>query len=134
MKENVNQYGMMIILIIFAIFAGAITINAAFSYPSAIGSLVPGGNPSQGAQAIAFYGCGSCHRIPGIAGANGTVGPPLIGLRDRSFIAGRLPNNADNLILWIQHPQSVSPGVDMPEMGVPEPSARDIAAYLYSIR
>jgi hypothetical protein len=30
------------------------------------------------------------------------------------------------------HPRSVNPKTDMPELGVTEPEARDIAAYLYS--
>src|SRR5919112_1421159 len=38
-----------------------------------------GGNPNLGAQAIRDYGCGTCHIIAGIPGANSQVGPPLTG-------------------------------------------------------
>jgi cytochrome c1 len=71
--------------------------------------------------------------IPGIEGANASVGPPLYEMAERSLIAGNLPNTPDNLVLWIQHPQQIEPGSDMPEMGISEPVARDIAAYLYEV-
>jgi cytochrome c1 len=58
----------------------------------------------------------------------------LANLSRRTILAGQLPNNPDNLMLWIEHPQRVRPGNDMPELGVSESDARDIAAYLYSLR
>ncbi|HEX5488590.1 MAG TPA: cytochrome c oxidase assembly protein [Rhodanobacteraceae bacterium] len=88
----------------------------------------------RGAQLIAHYGCGSCHTIPGINGADGLVGPPLAHWSRRTFIAGVLPNDPDNLALWIQHPQQVVPGVAMPDMGIQQQDARAIAAYLDTIR
>lgn len=94
---------------------------------------VPNSDPEKGPAAISLYGCGTCHMIPGVAGANGTVGPRLDNLGSQSFLAGVVPNSPDNLILWIMHPQKVHPGVDMPEMGVTQTDARNIAAYLYSL-
>ena len=88
----------------------------------------------RGAQLISHYGCGSCHTIPGINGADGLVGPPLTHWSRRSYIAGVLPNDTDNLQFWIEHPQKVVPGVDMPDMGIKEREARDIAAYLDTIK
>ena len=58
-------------------------------------------------------------------------GPPLEGLRSRVFIAGVLPNTADNLINWIVQPRRWSPRSAMPETGIDADGARDIAAYLY---
>lgn len=87
----------------------------------------------RGAQLIDQYGCGACHTIPGISGADGLVGPPLTHWSQRSYIAGVLPNDPDNLAIWISHPQHVIPGVDMPEMGVSEQDARYISTYLYTI-
>jgi cytochrome c len=52
----------------------------------------------------------------------------------RQYLAGRLPNTPDNMARWIQHPQSISPGNVMPELGVGDAEARDIVAYLYSRR
>ncbi len=91
------------------------------------------GDPLKAPQAIQEYGCGTCHKIPGITGADGRVGPKLDDLAGRSLLAGQIPNIPDNLIFWIEHPQFVRPGSDMPEMGVSEEDARNIAAYLYSL-
>jgi cytochrome c1 len=62
------------------------------------------------------------------------VGPPLTRFADRAYIAGQLPNDPQSLIRWIQDPQTVEPGTAMPDLGVGPEVARDMAAYLYSIR
>ena len=72
----------------------------------------------RGAAIIASTGCGSCHSIPGIAGADGRVGPPLEHLAARIYIAGMLRNTPDNLARWIHDPQKIAPGNVMPEMGL----------------
>ncbi len=95
---------------------------------------VPGGEPGRGHDAIIQYGCGACHSIPGIRGANGAVGPPLDGFANRRFIAGELPNQPDNLVKWIMNPQSVEPGTAMPNLSISEATARDIAAYIYTLK
>ena len=76
------------------------------------------------------YGCPTCHVIPGVPGAVGEVGPSLEDIRQRSYLAGSLPNNPRNLQLWVIHPQQYRPGVAMPEMGVTAADAARIAAYL----
>ena len=86
---------------------------------------------ANGRRLIASYGCGTCHTIPGVPGANAMVAPPLTCFYQRSYIAGRLPNNRENLIKWIQMPQQIEPGTAMPNMGVSQEEASDIAAYLY---
>ncbi|MFF0365812.1 c-type cytochrome [Micromonospora sp. NPDC005087] len=91
------------------------------------------GRPDRGAELIAQYGCGSCHTIPGINRAEGLVGPPLTRFGARSYIAGQLPNNADNLRRWIADPQAVEPGTAMPNLGISAIDAQDIAAYLYTL-
>lgn len=95
---------------------------------------VEGGDPARGAQSIQRQGCHSCHRIPGIPGANSYVGPPLIAWSERQFIAGSLENTPDNLIAWIMYPQAIEPGTAMPNMGIEEQEARDIAAFLYTLK
>jgi len=80
---------------------------------------------------IARYGCGACHAIPGVPGADAMAAPPLDHFYQRSYIAGRLPNTEENLIKWIQVPQQIEPGTAMPNLGVTQDEARDIAAYLY---
>jgi putative membrane protein len=91
-------------------------------------------DPDRGRVQIRRYGCGSCHSIPGIVGAAGMVGPPLANISQRVFIAGVLPNEPDNMVKWIQNPQGVDPKTAMPNMGVTTQEARDIAAYLYTLR
>jgi cytochrome c2 len=93
-----------------------------------------GGDARRGAKVIAQAGCGTCHSIAGIAGARGLVGPPLDNIGDRTIIAGVLPNTPDNMIAWIETPQSVVPGNAMPNMGLGDRDARDVAAYLYTLR
>ena len=82
---------------------------------------------------MADYGCGSCHVIPGVRNARGQAGPPLGGWAGREFIAGALPNNPRNLIRWIMVPQAVEPGTAMPNLGVSEREAHDMAAHLFSL-
>jgi mono/diheme cytochrome c family protein len=88
---------------------------------------------SRGAYAIGQYACSTCHRIPGIVGPNAPVGPPLDGIATRSIIAGVLPNTPDNMRRFLREPQQVKPGGAMPDLGVGERDARDIAAYLYML-
>jgi cytochrome c1 len=92
------------------------------------------GNSEHGRQLIASYGCGACHMIPGVRGARGRVGPPLLYFSERTMIAGELPNTPPNLTKWIQHPKSVEPKTAMPDLGVTQDEANDIAAYLYTLR
>lgn len=93
-----------------------------------------GGDPARGAVLIAHVGCGACHSITGIRGADGRVGPPLNNIQDRTIIAGLLPNTPPNMILWLENPQRIVPGNAMPDMHLSPRDARDIAAYLYSQR
>ena len=79
------------------------------------------------------YGCGSCHAIPGVRGAEGVAGPPLAGWARRAFIAGALPNRPEHLVRWIADPQAVEPGTAMPDVGAPDQDARDMAAYLFTL-
>ena len=94
---------------------------------------VDGGDVERGRRAIAAYGCGSCHAIPGIRGSDGMVGPSLAHWAERRIIAGEVPNDPARLITWITVPQSIEPGTAMPNMGVTDGQARDIAAYLYTL-
>lgn len=94
---------------------------------------VAGGSPELGARAIRKYGCGSCHTIPGIKGADALVAPPLIHWSRRTYIAGRLVNNPAHLARWIQAPSEVEPGTAMPDLGVSPEEAANIAAYLLDI-
>lgn len=92
------------------------------------------GDPQKGASDIEKIGCGSCHTIPGIAGARGLVGPPLTTMGRRIYIAGLLRNTPANIATWLRDPQKIVPGNAMPNMHLTDDQTRDIAAYLTTLR
>lgn len=92
-----------------------------------------GGDPERGEAVIRRVGCGSCHTIPGVRGASGVVGPPLYFFSRRTMIAGELPNTPENLVRWLRDPTGVERGTAMPNLGLTDPQARDVAAYLYTL-
>ena len=128
MKSKVI-YVFLVIAIVFLLIgcsAGADTVNGVPEPRLASASVV-----ASGRNLLANYGCGSCHTIPGVPGANSMAGPPLNRFYERSYVAGRLPNTWDNLAKFIQHPQEIDPGNAMPDLGVSNDEAYDMAAYLY---
>lgn len=92
------------------------------------------GDAHRGTDLVRQYQCGGCHDIPGIAGANGNVGPPLHRIGTRTYIAGYIQNSPDNMADWIENPQRLLPGNAMPTIGIPQKDARDIAAFLYTLK
>ncbi len=72
--------------------------------------------------------------IPGVASARGRLAVPLTDFGLRSYIAGRVPNRPELLARWIADPRSLVPDTAMPDMGVTDDDARDIAAYLGRLR
>jgi cytochrome c len=93
-----------------------------------------GGDPQRGKVAVSRYGCATCHTIPGINGADALVGPPLNQMGSRSYIAGVMPNTPANMIRWIENPPGVDRLTAMPNLGVTDSDARDIAGYLYTLK
>jgi cytochrome c2 len=93
-------------------------------------STTHGGDPERAQQLLRQYGCSSCHRIPGVAGARGNVGPPLDDVARRAYLGGVLPNTPENMAHWIRDPQRFDPLTAMPNMQVTEADARDMATYL----
>lgn len=96
-------------------------------------AMATGGDPRRGKEEIRHHGCGSCHTIPGVAGASALVGPPLDHMAKRSYIAGVLPNTPENMRAWIMHPQAVKPKNAMPDVGLDDEDAKHITAYLYTL-
>ncbi|MBV9897443.1 MAG: c-type cytochrome, partial [Chloroflexi bacterium] len=92
----------------------------------------PGSPAADGQQIIAGKPCVGCHTIPGIPGANGTVGPNLAGVASRTKIAGGAVNNSgpDDLKAWILNPPAKKPGTLMPNLGLTDDEATKIVAYL----
>jgi len=126
---------------LYALLAGVLagTLAACQAEASASGAqrddirFVPGGDANRGRALLQTYGCHTCHTIPGVPEANALVGPPLTAWRDRQYIAGSLPNNGENLVLWLMEPQTIEPGTAMPDMAVTEQDARDMGAYLFTL-
>jgi putative membrane protein len=102
------------------------------AYQSA--SAMTGGDPDRGRAIVAKYGCDTCHTIPGVRTATARVGPPLGGVAARVYIAGHVPNTPGNMQDFIRYPHRHDPLTVMPETGVTEQDARDLAAYLYTLR
>lgn len=50
------------------------------------------------------------------------------------YLAGQIQNTPANMMQRIRHSQQHEPKTVMPNMGVTESDARDIAAYLYTLR
>ena len=94
----------------------------------------PADDITRGQQLVVQYGCVACHDIPGIKGAHGAVGPPLQKMALRQTIAGKFPNTRENMEKWIQNPQGMDPQNAMPNLGVTPDDARDIAAFLDTLK
>jgi cytochrome c2 len=125
--------GVIVLVIAAAVLAGVVTDaidgrNDLWTHAAA----TTGGNPYRGEAMFIQYGCGSCHSVKHVRKATGMVGPPLDGIAVRAMIAGKLPNQPDNLVKWIRDPQKVTPGTDMPDLHVSARDARDITAFLYT--
>jgi cytochrome c1 len=101
---------------------------------NAFGSSQSSDAQRRGADLIIANGCGTCHSIPGIAGARGNVGPPLDHIGTRVFVAGMLRNTPDNMVRWLKNPQAIIPGNAMPNMNLNDAQTRDITAYLAELQ
>ena len=122
------------ILIMSSLLVSALMAACQGSQAERTATMLTGGNPQRGERLIRQYGCGACHVIPGVPGASGLVAPPLTRFAQRSFIAGQVPNTPNNLVEWIVAPASIVPGTAMPALGLTLQQARDVTAYLYTLR
>ena len=88
----------------------------------------------RGRKALEQYGCVGCHEIPRMVGPEARLGPTLHGIASRKVLAGLLDNTPENLVRFIREPQRVKPGSAMPDLGVTERDARDMAAHMATFR
>ncbi|MGN6390520.1 MAG: c-type cytochrome [Burkholderiaceae bacterium] len=95
---------------------------------------VPGGDPARGKAAITRYGCASCHAIPGISRPSADVGPPLAEIGKRAYLGGVVANTPAMMVKWLMDPPAIDPRTAMPNVGLTEAEAKDIAAYLYTLK
>ena len=79
------------------------------------------GNAGRGKQVFSSSACIGCHSIAGNPAAMGVTGPNLTHVGSRSTIAaGRYPNAAAYLALWIKNARAMKPEVLMPTLGLNE--------------
>jgi cytochrome c len=92
------------------------------------------GDPGRGRDLAQSRGCVGCHDIPGTRGTRGNVGPPLTGIATRVYVGGVLLNTPDNLRQWLLDPPRIDPRSAMPNVGLTDQEARDLSAFLYTLR
>jgi mono/diheme cytochrome c family protein len=102
--------------------------------PARAVTLLPGGDADRGRVAIERVGCGICHDIPGTTGPQGRVGPPRAGFAGRPRIGGAIPNRPDLLEAFVRNAPALVPQTAMPPMPLDPAGARDVAAYLMTLR
>lgn len=126
--QAAQRIGCMVALGLICVLAAGCDANVPAS------DVKPSADVQRGQRLLTQYQCGSCHAIPGIAAARGTLGPNLEAFGKRSYIAGRIPNRPDALVRWIVSPAALVPDTAMPSMGVSVHEARDMAAYLGALQ
>jgi cytochrome c oxidase subunit II len=83
-----------------------------------------------GNSALFVSKCGSCHAIRGTA-ASGTVGPDLTHVGSRTSLAAvTIPNTSDRMRQWLDDPQGVKPGNEMPKVDLTPAQLSRLVAYL----
>ncbi|MEJ1158700.1 c-type cytochrome [Prosthecomicrobium sp. N25] len=115
----------------------AILILGGFALASPPAAAQPAGgfgDAGRGRAVVERVACGVCHRIPGVAGARGIVGPPLDGFAARPLLAGQLPNRPETVARFVEDPPALVPATGMPRIGLSGEEARDVAAFLGTLK
>lgn len=93
------------------------------------------GDPVKGKLLAAQYGCNTCHIVPGVEGPQGSLGPSLEGVGSKPTISeGTVPNQIDKVAAYLVSPATANPNSSMPAIGVTPADARDIAAYMATLK
>ena len=93
----------------------------------------------QGAELFASQQCIACHAIDGYTGeegqeANQRVGPDLTHFASRTQMAGAMIDiTEENIARWLEDPQEVKAGAQMPDLGLDAEQIRALTAYLQSL-
>lgn len=87
-----------------------------------------------GYQYVTSGPCSACHNIAGTA-AHGQIAPDLTHFASRrSIAAGTMPMSKGNLYGWVEDPQSVKPGNQMPTIGLEPDRLNAVIAYLETLK
>lgn len=117
-----------------AAFGGTMVQRTRRAEAAARAQALTGGDVERGKMLARELGCVACHVMPGVRGPKSSVGPPLEKFGGRSFVGGAADNTPEHVMRFIRDPRAVAPKSAMPNVGVKEAEARDLAAYLYSLR
>jgi cytochrome c oxidase subunit 2 len=83
---------------------------------------------------VTGHQCAMCHNISGTP-ASGSIGPDLTHLASRrSIAAGMMPMSTGNLYGWVDDPQSIKPGSQMPTIGLEPDQLHAVVAYLETLK
>lgn len=96
-------------------------------------------NPKHGRTLIEQNGCGACHHFSGVTTLNasppsgaGLASPAIALAPDLRYVRDRY--TPASLVAWLRDPKSVKPDALMPTFGFSRAAARDIAAYLLTVK
>lgn len=95
---------------------------------------LPSADADHGRSLVVAKGCAACHTFPDVRWPRGGLGPPLAGFADQGLIAGRLPNQPGVLMRFIRDAPAFVPEGAMPAISMTDQEARDVAAYLLTLR
>ena len=116
------------------VIAATLVLLAACKKPEPPAPAAPPADPVRGKLLIEQFNCTACHVIPGVEGSRGMIGPALDHVASKPTIAEKHQNNPQTMAKWIQNPQSFDPANTMPALGINDADARDIAAYLFTLK
>ncbi len=97
------------------------------------GARMTGGDPEAGRKKLGQHSCISCHVIPGVPKADGTIAPTLAHWYWHRTLLGSYPNTPENMEKWLEKPTRLKPNTNMPDTSASPQDSRDMAAYLFSI-
>ena len=87
----------------------------------------------KGKRVFMEYACMNCHTIDGVS--DGMFGPNLTHLATRDTLAsGMIPFNRENLRAWIDDPQAIKPGCNMPALKLDPDELDAVTDYLLTLR
>ncbi|MDA1105149.1 MAG: cytochrome c oxidase subunit II [Planctomycetota bacterium] len=77
--------------------------------------------------------CASCHTVSGVS--DGLFGPDLSHVASRATLgSGAIDFSEDNVRRWIDNPQAIKPGCNMPSLGLTPDELTAVVAYLMGLR
>ena len=89
---------------------------------------------ANGLRLVAVKGCVACHTFPDVKWPRGGLGPSLEDFGRQGLIAGRLPNQPGVLMQFVRDAPALVPGTAMPTIPMTDQEARDVTAYLLSLK